>query len=166
MHMKIFQVGLVRHIVDGAKSDSARSLDLLRAIEDTVDTNDVLARTFAALAGNCASATESICALDRDRRKEIDADGAICTGIESAIERLTSLVELLATKHAAALADRQLRAEDGVASSYEATIKAIRDACVELDELKWAVMENDADLSPLAGGPFKDVELLLSALRA
>jgi len=165
MNMRVFQAGLVRHIVDGAKIDSARSLDLLRAIEDTVDTNEVLERTFSALALHCASAVESICSIDHAERKPIDADDAISAGIESAIKRLGDLLALLAKKHEAAIGDRQLRAEDGVASSYERAIASIRNACCELDELKWAVMENDAEVSPLAGGPYDDVEQLFAALR-
>ncbi|MFJ0381005.1 hypothetical protein [Bordetella bronchiseptica] len=165
MNMRIFQAGLVRHIVDGAKVDSARSLDLLRAIEDTVDANNVFARTFSALASNCAGATESICNISIEKRKEIDADGAICTGIESAIDRLRDLVGVLQRKRAAAVADTQLRNEDGVASSFESAISAILNARDELNELKWAVMEHDADLAPIVG-PFDSVEQLISALRS
>jgi hypothetical protein len=163
--MRVFQAGLVRHIVDGAKIESARSLDLLRAIEDTVDTNEVLERTFSTLARHCASAVEAICNIPPSERKSIDADASICIAIESSIKYLADLLDLLAKKHMAAVSDCQLRSEDGVAESYERTIASIQNACGELDELKWAVMENDAEISPIASGPYDDVEQLFAALR-
>lgn len=61
MRSIISHSGLVAFIVEGARADSSRSLHLLRAIEDTVASNEVLANTFEAISRNAADVAYAIC---------------------------------------------------------------------------------------------------------
>jgi len=166
MHTKTFDPALVRYIVSDTQQRSARSLDLLRAIENTVAINTIIADSFEMAADHTARATESICGAQLSIRKVIDEDGSVVTNIDSAIDILAEAIPILERKREAALNDPQLSLEDGVAESYDKALEALREVCEHTNELKWAILENDADLSPtVPGGPYENVEDFLASLR-
>lgn len=161
-----FEAGFVRYFVDTAAFESARSLELLRAIEKTVHLNTILTETFTRIAHYASRATEAICNREIEPdQAELDADGSVKAHIESAMGNLESLVSELRGAYHSAQADGELRIGDGVVESFEGVIAAIADAHNCLNELNWAIMEHDADRSPLSGkGPFRTVDELLAAL--
>ncbi len=161
-----FEAGLVRYFVDTAAYESARSLALLRAIEKTVQLNSVLAETFSRISHLAARTTEDICNRDIDpSQPEIDFDGSVSAAIDFAMENISSLSNELRGAYHSAKADGDIRDGDGVLESFEGVIAATADAHNGLNELNRAVMEHDADRSPLSGkGPFRTVDDLLAAL--
>lgn len=161
-----FSPGLVRYIVDMAAYDSARSLDLIRAIEITVEANDTLRETFQQISHQVPKLTEIICSKQcKSEEHVIDPDGEIHKSLETAMEHLKQMSIDLKERRGFAVADANLRNDDGVVESFDSVIEAIAEAHNTLNEVSWAVMEHDADASPRSGkGPFKSAKELLASL--
>lgn len=161
-----FETRLVRFIVEGAASESARSLELLRAIEATVQVNELLAESFEQITNRFAQAVEKICGRDASApNAAIDPDGAIQTSLETTLDTLALLVDCMKGERESAVRDDNLHSDDGVIESIDRAISSVTEAHSMLNELNWAVMEHDADRSPLSGkGPFRSAKELLAAL--
>lgn len=158
----ISNIGLVAFIVEGARAESSRSLHLLRAIEDTVAGNDVLANTFDSISKNASDVAQAICAQLPGDRRALDAEGSIQDAFDSALDEVAKLEQELQIKRQAAVADPLLHAGDGVVESFDKAIHHVKDAFSHLHDLKWAVMENDADVASVVGAqPYDDIEAFL-----
>lgn len=158
--------GLVRYIVEGAAQESARSLELLRAIEVTVQVNELFTESFEHIAHRLSMAVESICGRPADNPAEpIDSDGTIRASLETTLEVLCLIAGRMDVVRKSAVNDRELREDDGVVESFNKAIAAVIEAHAIINELNWAIMEHDADRSPLSGkGPFRSAKELLAAL--
>ncbi|KAB0597979.1 hypothetical protein [Castellaniella defragrans] len=168
-NQKRVQVGLVRFVVEGAAQDSARSLDLLRDIETTVEVNAMLSELFGTVAERCKTATRAICAKDVHAANEpIDDDGGRLHDIfDHAMSVFESLYGIISSRQKSAISDRSLRPDDGVVESFEQVLINLKDAHDSLNEMLWAVLEHDANLSPLSGkGPFTSVADLMAAIKS
>lgn len=166
---KRVQSGLVRFVIDGAAQDSARSLNLLRDIEVTVDVNDALSEQFETMAERCRTSAKTTCDKDgaNDVNGAIDKDSRLHNVLDETIDVLDRLYDHMEAKCQAARRDPSLRPDDGVAESFDKVLAGIRDAQGALNELLWAVLEHDADSSPLSGkGPFRSVAALLDAIKS
>lgn len=131
-HSKRFEPGLVRYVADGAMHDSARSLNLLRAIEVTVDVNTLLCEALERSARQFTVSIEAVCGPKNDRVDPIDADGSIQTMLETALDNLHKLSETTKRKRVAAVADKTLRNDDGVVETFDRLLTAVEDAhCFE-----------------------------------
>lgn len=161
-----FSSRLVRYIVEMAAYDSARSLDLLKAIEVTVESNETLRETFLQISHQVPKITEIICGRQCESEDNvIDADGEIRKALESAMDNLSAMSIELKQRRAYAAADSNLRNDDGVVESFDQLIESIADAHDTLNEVNWAVMEHDADASPRSGkGPFRSARELIESL--
>lgn len=162
------QPGLVRFIAEGAAQDSARSLDLLRDIELTVEVNETVSEQFETLVERLKHATETICNKPTDSGDElIDKDGNVQSILERTLDVMEKLRDHMFAKRQSADEDRALRPDDGVVESFDRVITGICHAHDSINELIWAVLEHDADCSPLSGkGPFTSVDDLLAAIKS
>lgn len=164
-HSKRFEPRLVRYVADGAMHDSARSLELLRAIEATVEVNTFLYDVLEQSAVQFTTAIEAVCEPRGDRIDPVDADGSIQTMLETALDNLGQLSDTTKDKRISAVADKKLRNDDGVVETFDRLLAAIDEAHCLLNELNWAIIEHDAELSPLSGtGPFGSAEDVVKAL--
>lgn len=161
-----FQSSVVRFIVDGVAEQTARSLELLRAIETTVQVNQMLTEAFEQNNARLSAAIAEICSRQADQPQEpIDADSTIRASIEQTLDTTNSIVSRLKGARLSAVEDGDLCHEDGVVESFDLLINALVDAHEALNELNWAIMEHDADRSPVSGkGPFKSAKDLLATL--
>lgn len=157
--------GFVRYVADMAAYDSARSLDLLRAIESTVQTNETLRETFQQVTHQVTKIIKAICQRQCESDEDvIDTDGEIRKAIEDAMEHTNLLCDDLKRHRAYVKANHELRDDDGVVESFDQAVEAITEAHDILNEANWAVMEHDADASPLSGkGPFKSAKDLIAS---
>ena len=95
----------------------------------------------------------------------LDPDGVFQAAFDDTLDVLAELVRMLEEKRLAASVDSELRHGDGVMESFDKAIIQVKDAFFHLHDLKWAVMENDADVSAVvASGPQDDVEAFLKSL--
>lgn len=159
---------MVRFIAEGAAQDSARSLGLLRDIELTVDVNETLSEHFETLAERNKHATEVVCNKPAGGADQvIDMDGSLQGTLEHTLELLETLRGIMLSKRQSASRDRALRSDDGVVESFDQVIAGICHAHSSINELLWAVLEHDADCSPLSGkGPFGSVDELLASIKS
>jgi hypothetical protein len=142
-------------------SGSARSLELLRAIDGTLSWLVRLTENFYTDAKFAVSATEDILSLPN----QIDGDHEITGTLENAQAAVYEVYELLIRKRGFARSDKQLKLEDGVDTAFTEAIVAAAELHNVLNELRWALLEHDADLSPISR-PYSDSGELLKALAA
>lgn len=162
------QPGILRFVAEGLAQDSARSLDLLRSIEITVEVNEILSEQFETIAERSKHATEAICAKSPSGEEDaIDKDGSVQELLDRTLDVLEQLQDQMKARCSSARGDQKLRPEDGVVESFVKVIDAMHDAHDAMNEFKWAILEHDADCSPLSGkGPFKSVDDLLAAINS
>lgn len=167
-NQKSVQAGIIRFIVEGAAQDSTRSLDLLRDIETTIDVNEMFAEQFETMTERCNHAIGTICNKStNDSKTEIDKDGALQDILDRTMDVLEKLHDDFSARRLLAKRDHALRADDGVVESFDRVLVGVRAAYDSMNELVWAVLEHDADCSPLSGkGPFKSVDELLAAIKS
>lgn len=100
-----------------------------------------------------------------DRRAEIDSDDAISKCILEAEKSVRDLVEYLSHKRQAAVDDPELtgRHETTVVSEYNQAIEKYSELHDAMLDLRWAIMEHDADLSKVSRD-YTDIEELIKDL--
>lgn len=129
-------------ILNGAN----RSLELLKAIENTIAALCYDQRYYEAFTSIARDAAASL--RNASRVKQIDADGAIENKLLRGQQAAHQLYEKLIEKRQGALSDPQLADEDGVAEEYKRTIQVVAELHNTIDDLRLALGEYDADLSP------------------
>jgi hypothetical protein len=137
---------------------------LLKAIDTTVDWLCNLQRQYRDWAEVAARATESLnaCRLQH----QLDPDGEVADLLEKGEQSLAVLKEVLSGKRHAAEKDRTLTGEnkEAVIFEYDQAISAcvaVHDATVEL---RWALLEHDADLDQPSDKAHSDVKELIRDL--
>ncbi|MEI2699540.1 MAG: hypothetical protein V9E94_14840 [Microthrixaceae bacterium] len=123
---------------------AARSLDLLRAIESTLDGLDHLADRLHA---DTAFAEKAFAGLDR-AGGAIDADEKLQGALEFAQGKVAELHHVLVGKRQHARDDCQLREEDGIEAAYCRAIAAAADLHNAINALRWNIGEHDIDAQP------------------
>ena len=145
--------------------EAAASLPLIQAVDLTIDSlikTQKMLRPFVRMA---ASEAENISTCENG--EAIDTDGAMAKQLLNIEENLIETCDTFKFKIEAAKSDRRLKDynESDVVSEYNRTIDtmiALHDAT---RNLRWAIMEHDADLSGQTG-EFDNVESLMGHLRA
>ena len=160
-----FQSQVVRFVVEGVQYESARSLDLLRDIESTLEVNQMLTQSFESFDIKLTQTIKLVCEADPlDQKDMVDPDGSFAATFDRGLDSMTSIMAVLAAKRESALQNPALRVDDGIVESFDRVIGAAKAAHGSLNELNRAVMEYDADRAPLSGkGPFRSVEELIAS---
>jgi len=102
-----------------------------------------------------------------DRVQELDVDGMAAATIEQTEEAVCKLHDGLMKRLEHVGRDGALdhTARDLLTSCYRDAIASVVDLHGNLADLRWAILEHDADLSPRTGKTFTDVNALLAELR-
>lgn len=144
----------------GAQALAARNLDLLRAIENTVD---CLATDTDLVRSICATYAEIQTKLS-SAQTEIDPTGHICAVLEKASGSCSRIYEDAKKRHLSAAKDPQLRSDDGVVDAYDEFMVAIHQLHDTIEELAEWIATHDAVLQPTTGETFEGVDGLFDAL--
>lgn len=160
------QISRVR-LLSKSISDAANttSLELLQAVEVTVDALCDLQRRMRDHPTKVINLTEEV----RARGDTVlDRDGAIADLMEETEKALKLGVAILRAQMSSAYRDPALRGdnEDAVVSEYEAAIALLTDLHNAMVELRWAVLEHDADLEVPSDQVFQSHEALMKELKA
>lgn len=146
----------------GAQALAARNLDLLRAIEDTVDglvadTDLVrsISRTYSELKTKLSA-----------RSTEIDPTGRICAILDKTSDSCVRIYKDAKNRHIFASADPQLRPDDGVVEAFSEFVGAINELHDTVEELSEWISTHDAVLQPTTGQTFDNVSSLFDSLLA
>lgn len=124
-------------------AESARNLELLRAIDDTLDWLKKLIAGFEADTAFAMAGLEHIHATS-STDEQIDPEGSLVSLLEEAQDSLKSLYEMLVQKRQHGRDDPRLTEEDGIEAAYSEAIAACLDLRNSVDAMRWAVMEHDA----------------------
>lgn len=123
------------------RGSTARSLDLLRHIDGTIDAlvmtrkeMDAQREAFEGILPKLSGVPGKLC-----EKETIPA-------FEAAQDSLRRLVRNLRPRLDAARRAPELRADDGVVEAYEEVIEAALALNSKIEEAKWAVLEHNADL--------------------
>lgn len=151
---------------DDILTGANRSLRLLKDIEETISSLCYDQRYYAALTDITKDAADNI--HKAPRLKMLDPDGSIeeklLCGQNVAHKLYTQLIE----RRKSAISDPQLTDEDGVAEEFTRTIGVVAKMHNAINELRLAVGEYDADLSPKKEGKVlksaEEIEEFLSAI--
>ena len=143
---------------------AVRSVDLLQAIESTLDS---IAGVRAVLVGVAEIARE----VDEKLRGapvdgEIDPDDLLGGQLEAAQGTCMRLLRHFEIRAEAARNDSELTADDGIAEAYDQAAEAVRDAHDALGDVLFTLRQRDALASGVAAGPFSDPAELVAFLRS
>lgn len=125
-------------------ADAARSLDLLRAIESTLDWLVRLTgqlNTDAEFAVNVNKGLSEINGV-------IDPDGGFEKSLLTAQEGVEQLYLMLINKRQHGRDDDQLTDDDGIEAAYTEAIAAAADLHNAVNSLRWNIGEHDIDAQP------------------
>jgi hypothetical protein len=144
----------------GAQALAARNLDLLCAIENTVD---CLVADTNLVRSICATYEEIQTKLSSSQT-EIDPTGHICSVLEKASGSCARIYEDSKKRHLSAVRDPQLRSDDGVVDAYDEFMGVINQLHDTIEELCEWISTHDAVLQPTTGETFASVDSLFDAL--
>lgn len=138
-----FEQQLLRRFGNEVRASSARSLHLLRAIDETLDALDLDIKTFtgALEGGQCLIQLIGHAPPD----KPLDPTGKVGTALEAAQKALIEQHGLMQEKHAAARSDRTLTEQDGVAAAYSKLLALITELVETLQQIRDLMAEHDTD---------------------
>lgn len=145
------------------RGSTARSLDLLRKIDGTIDAlimtrkeMDALREAFEGLLRSLEDAVAPLC------------EKTTIPALEQSQESLKALYVDLTQRCVAARRAPELRPDDGVVEAYEEVIESVAALNQEIETVRWAILEHNADLeSPQQAKVFsnpKDIADFLDAL--
>lgn len=124
-------------------AESARSLELLRAIDDTLDWLKKLTSGFEADSVFALEGLERIHATS-STDEQIDPEGSLVILLEQAQDSLKGLDEILIHKRQRGRDDPRLTEDDGIEAAYCDAIAACAELRNAVDALRWALLEHDA----------------------
>lgn len=138
------------------------SLAVLRAVEETVD---ALVR-YEGDADCIIEQAREMRGLLEDSTGPIDPEDKIADHLASAEATIEDAVDSFKHKREAAFKDPKLNGhhEESVAASYERAIDRFCTAHELLTQLRWLIMEHDADHDNVILGSYEDPEDLIAEL--
>jgi hypothetical protein len=155
------EVSRLRSLGQLVEFEAARSLDLLKAIDDTVFAVCQLRNRVDEFAG---SASELLQALKR-AEQPLDPDGSLLRVLESARDSVHDLYGKVAGQLDRVRQSPQVQPEDGLIEAYQRLLDSMAGAHNILNDLCWAIGEHDADFDEVLEGEFTSAEDLIKALR-
>jgi hypothetical protein len=157
------KVDAVRRFCATVSEGSTANLALLKAVDRTVDWLSSCQKEAEAYVDKARRFANVVKACDR--ASEIDANDEISGCIVAAEKSISDFVEYLKPKRRAAIVDPQLNGghEEAVVGEYDRTVEVYCDLHDAMIELRWAIMEHDADLSKVSED-YADVEQLIADL--
>jgi hypothetical protein len=158
--MVTMEVSTLRSFGQRVEFEAARSVELLKAIDDTIYACAVFKDTTDALVKEAHNLIASLKRLDRP----IDTDGAALKNLETARDALGAAYQRFTAMRESARRDTRLSDEDGVVEAFDTLLDCIADAHNTVNELCWAVGEHDADFDKPLEGEFESADDLFKAM--
>lgn len=141
--------------------EALRSVDLLKAIDDTIYACCLLRQQVDALTG---ASEEFIQALKR-AKNPIDPDGSVLRQLEEGRDALDVAYKAHQRKREAAAQAPDLSPDDGVVEAYDSLLDSLAAAHNSTNELCWALGEHDADFDEVVEGEFASADDMIKALQ-
>ncbi|MDD2743013.1 MAG: hypothetical protein PHV02_12110 [Rhodocyclaceae bacterium] len=142
-----------------AGETAARSLDVINAIEQTIDMLRWVSDRANADANFLTQEADKI--KSADPLNAIDSDDDLCKSLESVQDSVGDSYKLFNAKRNAALKAPELKADDGVVDAYTEAITSLGDLYDALNSIRWAISIHDSILESPASEPTSDIDSLL-----
>lgn len=142
-------------------TESARSIELLKVIDITISRLN----RFTAQLHSDAEYAEKLMQWVDHATAEIDPDNTIAQKLEETQSVVRSVYDQLIQCRKSGRCDTRLSVEDGIESAYTDAIAAAADLQNNLNDLRWHILEHDADFSPTSTA-FRRAEDLIKNLVA
>jgi hypothetical protein len=143
---------------------AGRTLDLLQAIEKTIDCLTDNCDLLAVTTSGIRKALEQL--RKSDVQQKLDPEGRVCQLLGKCLDIIERVHHDSTAKRNAASNDPRLRTDDGVVEAYEAFLAALSEHHDAVHDLKEWVETHDALLEPALDGTFSNVDDLLKAMLA
>ncbi|MCE2995700.1 MAG: hypothetical protein LW863_08885 [Flammeovirgaceae bacterium] len=152
---------------DGARPSapeaiSTRSLELLKAIDETVSNLSVEADFLRGAAQATAHVRQGL--MENPPKQRIDPEGKVETNLDRVLKMASEIHADWQRRCQAAIDDRQLIEGDGVADGYQEAMDALRALHDETQELRDLIAEHDCDFDEVLPGTFTNADDLIAAL--
>ncbi|MEJ2687935.1 MAG: hypothetical protein P8124_12180 [Gammaproteobacteria bacterium] len=147
------------------EAEDTSSLELLQAVEGALSWLPRLRRKFRAFQHSAVGIAGTI--AECERKQPLDPEGVLVRALNETEQRMQALIaEYVALKESAEN-DPELRGdhEELVVSEFVQTIETMVAFHNALVELRWAVLEHDADTEEHEPEAFESVEDLLESLK-
>ena len=144
-----FERAELRNFTADVQAETARSLELLRAIEGTLAW---LERLTCHLRADANFAVKANAGLDQVVGV-IDPDNSLHDALETAQQTVEALYDLLIVKRQYGRNDNQLTEDDGIESAYTDAIAQAADLQNAINTLRWNIGEHDIDAVPHVSDP-------------
>ena len=150
---------------DVRRSAETSTLELLRTVSSTVDALAAMQKACGTFENLAHQATDSI--KKCKPAQVIDANNIVSDLLSAAEGALQVQDAVLRKQLAAAQNDPTLRGgnREDIVSEFKRSIAACADLHNAIVDMRWAIMEHAADLSPVSK-PYTDVEELIKDLRS
>lgn len=155
------EVSRLRSFGQLVEFEANRSVELLKAIDDTIYACCVLREHVDTLAGAAAEQIQAIKRADGP----IDPDGKILRQLEHGRDAFSSSYETLLKKRNLAAQAPELNPDDGVVEAIEMLMDSVSAAHNIVNELCWVLGEHEADRDEVLEGEYSTAEDLIKALR-
>lgn len=143
-----------------AQAFAARNLELLTAIENTIDALTGDTDLLSAISRTYGEVQDKLSGFEG----EIDASGRIVAMLGKASDACSRIYRDAQHRHQSACTDPQLRPDDGVTDAYEAFMNAVHDLHDTVESLREWIAVHDAVLQPASGTTFDSVDDLFDSL--
>ncbi len=148
----------------GFSQTAGASLDLLRAVEMTVDAlrkEQTLLSAFIKTGRNLQECVQNLL-----HSEVIDHDDSTAQLLEQVEKKAQDVYDLYTRKMQSAIDDKKLNGDhkEDVVSEYKQTLELLAEFHNLLSELRWAIMEHDADVAEEAG-TYSNIEDLSAHLK-
>lgn len=147
---------VIRTFGNRVRADSARSIALLKAIDETLCALNSEEKQFDLFLENAHEFLDRI--NDAEEQGTIDAEGKVAHSLERAQNELSQYIDLLNEKLGYAKADFRLTGDDGIEDAYGRLIATIEELHDTVNTLRWAIGEHDVDNEPRENRKAYDVE--------
>lgn len=154
--------------VDAGAAQATVNLALLKAVDLTVDALCSERRLFGGLLETAEGLKEDLGSdFNRNAKVQLDPDAIATDVCEKAEQHLNDYRRILTFKMQSAKDDPALHDDlrEAVIDAYEQTIRVVIDLGRVLNEIRWAVMEHDADFEPPTGPATSNVDEFLRNLK-
>ena len=144
----------------GAQAFAARNLDLLAAIENTLDGLGADTQLLRAIHDGYQEIQQRLVGTDGS----IDDSGRIQAKLDKASAACARIYQDACRRHQSACKDPQLYPDDGVADAYSAFIQALGQLHDTIEALREWIATHDAVLQPTTGAVYSSADDLFAAL--
>lgn len=138
----ITQMMRMERMSDYLRGEAVRSLDLLRAIDGTIESLVLLRRQMNAFSETVESHIKSVLA----ETKVVFEEDAIIPTLEHSQDILRSIHDGLQGQLMSAKNSTQFHSDDDVDDAYAQAIEAVIGYNATIERLRWSILEHNADM--------------------